>query len=162
MIAALVLGGCVAAPSKPGAALFRKPGEPIYSSAAFNPGRLVGTWRQAASFAAGEDAGCGPGRAEFTATPAGLSVNALLCLNGRQVRSVGVVRSSGPGRIVVPEMGEWWVLWVDEGYRTLAIGTPSGAYGFILDRARLPQDRLFAAREIFDFNGYPAGRLQAF
>ena len=46
------------------------------------------------------------------------------------------------------------MIWVDVGYRTLAIATPSGRFGIILDRGALPADRLAAAREIFDFNGY--------
>ena len=36
---------------------------------------------------------------------------------------------------------------VDSGYRTMAIGTPSGRFGMILDRGAIPPDRLTAARE---------------
>jgi apolipoprotein D and lipocalin family protein len=55
----------------------------------------------------------------------------------------------------------WWVLWADVGYRTLAIGTPSGRFGFILNRGGdLPADRMRAAREVLEWNGYGIGRLR--
>ena len=56
---------------------------------------------------------------------------------------------------------EWWVLWVDADYRTLAVGTPDGRFGFILNRdGALPPDRLAAAREILEWNGYDLARLR--
>lgn len=55
---------------------------------------------------------------------------------------------------------ELWVVWVDEGFRTAAIGTPDGSYGWILDRApNGGADRIKAAREILTFNGYDAAQL---
>ena len=49
----------------------------------------------------------------------------------------------------------YWVLWVDEGFRTAVIGTPNGRFGFIADRSpKGGADRIKAAREILDFNGY--------
>jgi apolipoprotein D and lipocalin family protein len=60
---------------------------------------------------------------------------------------------SGPDRLVV--------MWVDEGFRTAAIGTVSGQRGAILDRTPGgAPDRLAAAREILDFNGWDTSRLQ--
>ncbi|WP_435258004.1 lipocalin family protein [Thioclava sp. FR2] len=71
----------------------------------------------------------------------------------------GPVKMVGPGRMEID--GQlWWVIWVDTDYRTLAIATPSGAYGFILNRGgKLPADRLAAAKEIFAFNGYDVAKL---
>jgi len=66
----------------------------------------------------------------------------------------------GPNRwrLADPQGGaarDLWVIWVDEGYRTAAIGAPDGRYGWILDRsAKGGGDRITAAREILDFNGY--------
>jgi apolipoprotein D and lipocalin family protein len=55
------------------------------------------------------------------------------------------------------------VLWADTDLRTLAVGTPDGRFGFILERSgTLPPDRLEAARQVFDFNGYRTGLLQVF
>ena len=54
-----------------------------------------------------------------------------------------------------------WVLWVDEGFRTAVLGTPSGSRALILDRNAAPApDRLRAAREILDWYGYDMTRLQ--
>ena len=97
----------------------------------------------------------------ITPEPAGLRLDGNLCLAGVARKVSGLAVPSGPGRLSVA--GEdWWILWVDTGYRTMAIGTPSGRFGFILDRGAIPGDRLTAAREIFDFNGYRTSALTAF
>lgn len=55
----------------------------------------------------------------------------------------------------------YWVLWVDEGFRTAVIGTPNGRFGFIADRSPTGgADRIRAAREILDFNGYDVSQLR--
>ena len=54
-----------------------------------------------------------------------------------------------------------WVLWVDEGFRTAVVGNPVGDFGWILDRsASGGADRIAAAREILDFNGYDTDQLR--
>lgn len=54
-----------------------------------------------------------------------------------------------------------WLIWIDDGLRTAAIGTPDGSFGWILDRAASGgQDRILAAREILDFNGYDVSALR--
>ena len=53
------------------------------------------------------------------------------------------------------------VLWVDEGFRTAVLGTPSGSRAFILDRGATPApDRLRAAREILNWYGYDLAQLE--
>ncbi len=55
---------------------------------------------------------------------------------------------------------ELWVIWMDEGVRTAVVGTPDGIAAFILDRkAKGGDDRIKAAREILDFNGYDITQL---
>ena len=82
---------------------------------------------------------------------------------GRAQRDRGPVALTGPGRLAVPGMADWWVIWVDSGYRTLAIGTPDGQLRLRAGPGRgIAADRLAAAAEIFDFNGYVQGRLQPF
>lgn len=157
-LAALALLAACGAPPTARLAGFRPASAPIYSSVAFDAARLEGDWVQAASFAEGAGPGCAPGAVRF----AGGKVAGRLCLNGQDVRLNGPVTRSGPGRLSVPGMADWWVLWVDSGYRTLAIGTPDGRFGFVLDRGRIGPDRLTAAAEIFDFNGYAKDRLQPF
>ena len=66
----------------------------------------------------------------------------------------------GPGRFQVPgQPAPWWVLWADVDYRTLVIGSPDGRVGFMINRGGFPADRIIAAREILDFNGYDLKRL---
>lgn len=145
----LLLAACVAKPaSAPG---FRTAGAPIWSAAAFQPAQVAGTWRQVADFRTAGS--CSAGGLEIVPEGEGLRLAGQLCLAGRAEAVSGVTPIVGPGRLRVG--GEdWWVIWVDVGYRTLAIGTPSGRFGIVLDRGAIPADRLNAAREIFDFNGY--------
>jgi apolipoprotein D and lipocalin family protein len=74
---------------------------------------------------------------------------------------VGPLQPTGPGRFVIAGQ-EWWVLWADGDYRTLVIGTPSGRFGFVLNRAGgISADRMRAAREILEWNGYDLAQFRA-
>ena len=144
--------------------VYRDATAPIYSNAVFDMALLDGAWNQVAAFST---SACRPGGAEFTGAAGVISVSFQLCLSGREVAGAGRISATGPGRFRV--MGtdgigqDWWVLWVDEGYRTMVIGNPSGKFGFILNRGRaLPADRLKAAREVLDFNGYDTEKLIIF
>lgn len=149
--ALLLLAGCAFAPALPTASALRDTGRPMFSAALFDPSRLPGVWVQVADFAAPGAAACPPGRIEIGADG---RVAGQLCLNGRAVPVAGRAGPVGPGRVAIGTAEPWWIVWVDEGYRTLAIGTPSGAFGFVLDREGGVEDRLRAAAEILDFNGY--------
>lgn len=159
LLSALALGACASAPTT--VTGFRAAETPIWSAAAFAPSQIAGDWRQVAAFAS-KPGGCQAGALSFANAGDGLSVQGNLCLDGTLQPISGIVRPSGPGRLALEGVEEWWILWVDSGYRTLAIGTPSGRFGFILDRASLPPDRLTAAREVFDFNGYVTPALRPF
>nr|WP_242679178.1 lipocalin [Rhodobacter calidifons] len=143
----------------PVATAFRAEGSPIWSAAAFQPAEAAGTWRQVATFQA-EGASCRAGSVVLTPEAGGLRMEGTLCLAGVARNVSGLAPVTGPGRLRVA--GEdWWILWVDTGYRTLAIGTPSGRFGLLLDRGAIPADRMQAAREIFDFNGYRTAAMTA-
>lgn len=138
---------------------FRDPRAPIYSSAVLDPGRLGGSWTQVAAF--GPAGGCAPGGVAVMPAGGAVDLQGALCLSGRSVDLRGPATITGPGRITPAGGPEWWVLWVDGDYRTMAIGTPSGEIGFVLDRGpTLPADRLAAVREVFAFNGYDPAGLQ--
>jgi apolipoprotein D and lipocalin family protein len=159
LAAALVLSACTARPTGTGA--LRAPDAPIWSAAAFQPTQIAGNWRQVAGFeAAGSN--CNGGDIGFQPVTGGLQVRGNLCLNGAVQPVSGLAETIGPGRLRIKGQEDWWILWVDSGYRTLAIGTPSGRFGFILDRGAIPADRLEAAREVLDFNGYATGALRAY
>ena len=159
LVAGLALSAC-AAPTDTGA--FRTAKAPIYSNASLDLGRLAGAWQQVATYGAtGPD--CPAGGAEFTATASGLTGQARLCIAGQVRDWSGPVTPAGPGRFAIGGAEPWWVLWIDADTRTLVIGTPTGAFGFVLDRdGQIPADRLVAAREILAFNGYDPDRLSRY
>ena len=158
--AALLLGGCAAEPVATPVS-FRAANAPIWSNAQFDISRLTGRWQQVAGFSTdGKD--CAPGGIEVSGKLPSQTIAGRLCLNGQSLSFSGPLSATGPGRLTVADQ-EWWVIWVDTDYRTMAIGTPSGAFGFILNRGGArPADRLRAAREIFDFNGYDTKGLKIF
>ncbi len=158
--AGLILCVMASCAKSPGAQAFRAPGDAIYSNASFDLSRLQGSWQQVAGFA--DAAGCSGGVATFTKDASGeMRAEARLCVAGRMQEWSGMVTRVGPGRFAIGAGEPWWVLWDDADNRTLAIGTPSGSFGFVLDRqAEIPADRIAAAREILDFNGYDLTRLR--
>ncbi|SEN27891.1 apolipoprotein D and lipocalin family protein [Pseudorhodobacter antarcticus] len=159
LMALMLLAGCVAAPTQVEG--FRKPGVQMYSNAVLENAGLVGEWVQVAEFATAAAPACRKGKARIVQTANGLRVDANLCLNGVATAFSGPLAAVGPGRFATPGGEAWWVLWADMGYLTLAIGTPSGRFGFILNRGGdLPRDRLAAAREVLDWNGYALARLR--
>jgi apolipoprotein D and lipocalin family protein len=140
---------------------FRQPGAQIYSNAVLENPRLVGDWVQVAEFATAVAPACVKGGARISQMGQSLRVDGDLCLNGVRTAFAGPLGAAGPGRFNAPTGEDWWVLWADVGYRTLAIGTPSGQFGFILNRGGdVPRDRMVAAREVLDWNGYAVARLR--
>lgn len=159
ILLALLLLGC--AKPAPQVMAFRDPDAPIYSNAVIDLGDITGDWAQAASFAAGGD--CRAGTVQIAQGVAGLVATGRLCLGGVDTDVSGPLVVVGPGRLRAVTGPDWWVVWADTALRSLAIGTPDGRFGFILDRTGgLPADRLEAARQVFDFNGYAVNRLQVF
>lgn len=173
MTLALLLGlaACAKAPKGPGPS-YRDAGQNLYSNAVFDPVRAMGDWQQVASFSKGNDAPCTPGTtrfADFNPATNSMRVTADLCLAGEKVTVDNTAQFLAAGRFAVSGAdpqgigAPWWVIWVDTDYRTMAIGTPSGRFGFILNRGgAVPQDRMTAAREIFDWNGYNVAQLKRF
>jgi apolipoprotein D and lipocalin family protein len=160
LLVVLGLAACAAAPGPQSA--FRKADAPIWSNAVIDMAGLAGDWTQVAAFAPSPPP-CGAQALRLSAAPGGLSAEGAICGAGGVAPVGGQLDPAGPGRLR-PETGpDWWVLWADTDLRTLAIGTPDGRFGFILERSgNLPPDRLEAARQVFDFNGYDTGLLQVF
>jgi len=149
--------------------VYRDTNVPIASKALFEPEKYLGTWYEIARYPVPFEAGCAGVTAEYGALPDGrISVlNTCRNLDG-SVRSTiaGSAEVVGPGRLKVqfPSVpfgaADYWVLWTDETYRTAVVGAPNGRSGWILNREpTIPEDRLKAAREVFDFNGYDLSRL---
>lgn len=150
---------CAPAPPAPSAS-YRAAAVPIYSTAALPIARLVGQWRQVGGFGAAKP--CAPA-AELTpaltisASPQGAAQAQYdLCLGAQRLQGGGAVASAGAqGRYQIAGLSApLWVLWIDEGNRSMALGTPDGTFGMILSKDPIPADRLRAAREVLAWNGY--------
>jgi len=148
---ALLLAGCAAAPPVAG---LRDTGQPIRSAVLFDPARIAGDWHEVATLGT---PGCAPGAVRVVPDGGALRLEGRLCGQGNlAARAV----PAGPGRLALSGQADpWWVLWVDDGYRTIVVGTPSGAFAHVLDRGRLPPDRLAAVRTVLEFNGYNPAAL---
>lgn len=152
-----MVAACTLTPAPSGS--FRQADKAIYSSAVLDPSRLSGHWVQTATFAPGGQPACAPGLVNIDAA----QLRWDLCLPGGRQSGAGPLIMGQPGRFAVAGMADWWVLWADGDYRTLLIGTPSGEFGFVLNRdATLPSDRLKAVRDIANFNGYRIEMLAVF
>ena len=142
----------------------------IASSANFDPSQYLGRWYEVYRYPNPFQSDCAGAIAEYglSETPGVLTVNNI-CLDANGVPTdaiTGAATDEGLGRLSVrlqgvPVAAPYWVLWVDEGYRTAVVGAPNGRVGWILNRdPDIPADRLAAAREVLDFNGYDLSQLQ--
>ncbi len=156
----LTLAGCAAFPA------YRDTSVPIASMAVFDPSRYAGDWYEVARFPVPFQVGCTKTRATYGQPVDGtISVRNTCVKNGQLSTIAGNATLVGPGRLKVrldgvPFAADYWVLWVDEGYRTAVVGVPSGRAGWILNRdPGIPADRLQAARDVLEFNGYDLNEL---
>ncbi len=159
----IVLAGCAGGPSG-----YRDTSVTIASAAAFDPVRYAGRWYEIARFPVPFQTGCTDTVAAYALRDDGrLGVTNTCRIDGQPRRIEGDARLVGPGRLAVrfdtvPFLSApYWVLWVSEDYRSAVVGVPSGRAGWILHRdPAMPADRLAAAREVLDFNGYDVSRLE--
>ncbi|MFQ1701769.1 lipocalin family protein [Loktanella agnita] len=159
----LLLPGCAALP------VYRDTAAPISSQAVFEPQRYLGTWYEVARYPVPFEEGCVGVTAEYGMRPDGQLSVLNICRNpngSEQSRITGTAEIVGPGRLKVRfssvpfVAADYWVLWVDSGYRTAVVGAPDGRAGWILNRdPHIPADRLAAARGVLQFNGYDLSRL---
>ena len=148
LILCLLLAACTtAAPPPVPVPGFRDMTSPIGSTTRGSPYDMAGNWQVQAAYPGGL---FGPGDGvvlDFAADGSGV-------MNGLPLQVVRPNRWQAGG-------AEYWVLWVDDDFRTAVIGTPSGAFGWIMDRPGAASvDRTRAAREILEFSGYDLSRLE--
>ncbi|MEP2507665.1 MAG: lipocalin [Paracoccaceae bacterium] len=126
---------------------------PFGATTRFDPQQMTGDWWIRAEFA--EEATM---QRQVTYALYGSEAFAIGPKNGRLERhdlGEGARWQAGPDG---PEV---WLLWVDTGYRTAALGTPNGQFGLILDRSPSGgADRITAASEILEWFGYDMSKLQ--
>lgn len=139
---------------------------PMTSMAVFDPARYAGTWYEIARFPVPFQTGCSETRAIYEPMGDGTLSVRNICRNDGELTSIGgSAEVVGPGRLKVrlngvPIAADYWILWVDEGYRTAVVGVPSGRAGWILNRTpEIPPDRWRAALSVLQFNGYDTSRL---
>ncbi|KJZ19674.1 lipocalin family protein [Loktanella sp. S4079] len=164
VFALLMLAACTPAP------VYRDPTVTISSQALFDPARYAGLWHEVARFPNAFERDCVTATAEYGLRADGLLSVLNICrsADGTEISRInGNAEITGPGRLVVRfdsvpfVAADYWVLWVDEGYRTAVVGSPNGKTGWILNRdPEIPPDRLRAAREVLEFNGYDLSQLQ--
>jgi len=149
---------------------FRDPSAQIASQTNVTAARMEGDWNIRQRF----DSAIGPqGSMALTAQPDGTlrwTFESEDCPNNMCETPDGLVvlTPAGPGRWrpVDPDGAgfdaELWVMWMDFDDRTVAIGTPDGRFGFIMDKsASGGSDRIAAARDIMDWFGYDIARLES-
>jgi apolipoprotein D and lipocalin family protein len=151
---AVALAGCEPVDAPKPAATFRDPAANIGATTRFDPKRFAGDWHVVARF---NETGESPARDVIAVT------------YDKEARQVVIVGARGAETyaykttaVLRPKMGEpLVVMWVDEGFRTAALGTPSGRVGYVLDRKPRPSaDRFKAATQILKFYGWDISRLQ--
>lgn len=137
------------------------------SIANFDAEKYTGLWYEIARFPVSFQEGCTNTQAEYTLQTEGdLGVRNACFRDGSLSVIEGSARVDGPGRLKVrlgamPFAADYWVLWVDEDYRTAVVGVPSGRAGWILNRSpTITEDRLAAAQAVLEFNGYDLSALQ--
>lgn len=130
---------------------FRRADTPLQAIVGFDPARFAGAWHEVAAI------GRAPGsRWMVTVAPGGQ----IVIETSRD--GAGRARILAPGRLAVETFDQpLWVLWADADMRSVVFGTPDGSFAILLDRApAMSPDRLRAAREILDWNGYDLAALR--
>ena len=134
---------------------YRDQSAPIGATTRFDAQQFSGQWIIAASFTPQKKA---PITFVRALEGAGLRVS-----TNEIPRIAGFYREGVPGELIplLAEQETLVVMWVDDDFRTAAIGTASGSLGLVLDReGELPADRAQAVRDILDFYGWDTSQLK--
>ncbi len=156
-LALLMVAGC-GAPVVTDGQGYRDTTALIGATSRFDAERFKGPWMIRGAFAL--DA---PARVALVDSTGGPAFQ--LCNHAGECEVLWLATAKGQGRYALTRPNgatrDLWVLWVDEGFRTAVVGNPAGEFGWILDRNPTGgNDRIKAAQEILDFNGYDLGQLR--
>lgn len=158
-LTALMLLAACASPDR--GAGRRDPAMRISSAALFDAARFAGRWHVVQSHAAGCAGAVQDWRMEDVGS---YSLSGTDCAGPAPAALAGRAVVTGPGGRITAQSAfarqPVYVLWVDEGYRIAALGTPSGEWGMVLSRSPAPRpDLMRAAQEVLAFNGYDPARF---
>jgi apolipoprotein D and lipocalin family protein len=143
-----LLAAC-GAPAPEVATPFRDPKAAFGGTTRFEVGRFAGDWHTVACLGA-----CDIKQSFVVATDGVFVRRTERGDTPYLVSAPGVLRQMGGDATLV-------VMWVDDGFRTAAIGDADGRWSAVIDRSAKPgADRLAAAVEILDFNGWDVTRLK--
>jgi len=168
LAAALTLGACAATAPDPVVLgpSYRDPNALIGVTSRYDDAKFAGVWYVRAGF----DPAMGRTGFNLLDGPKGrvMRLGAFVCeasgACGDYSDDLPVTRiGKGQFRVTLPDgtPRDFWVLWVDEGFRTAVLGNKTGEFGWIIDRStKGGADRIRAAREILDFNGYDVSKLR--
>ena len=147
----LLLAACAGQAPAPAPASFRQVETLIGSTTRGTAADLLGDWVVSEAYPGAPLARPGS-RVTLSDGPGG---QVLWAIDG----TVLATAPDGPGRFRGNGL-RLWVLWVDDDFRTAAVGTPDGTFGWIMDRpGEASADRTRAAREVMGFGGYDVARL---
>lgn len=134
---------------------FRDTSEPIGATTRFDAAEFSGRWIVTASFSHQQKQPI----VVSTSTEAG----ALQIESEAFSRIVGLYREGATGELIplASSQETLVVMWVDDDFRTAAVGTASGSIGLVLDRSgEIPEDRAKAVRDILAFYGWDISQLK--
>lgn len=146
----LVLAGCSAEDGS-----YRNQSAPIGATTRFSAEEFSGNWIVASSFQQRRKAAI-----TVTYTP---EDGQLVVTSDGFPEIAGVYREGATGELIpVSDAQERLVvMWVDDDFRTAAVGTVSGSLGVVLDRdGDVSTDRATAARDILGFYGWDTNQLK--
>ncbi|MGC3939447.1 hypothetical protein ACOTTU_16705 [Roseobacter sp. EG26] len=134
---------------------YRDVDAPIGATTRFNAADFAGEWVLVASFAPRREGAVAfshdPARQTLTLTSDVIADRAGIYF----VSDPGVLRDSARSENTLV------VMWVDEAFRTAAIGTVAGDFGAVLNRGSdTPGDRAAAARDVLAFYGWDISQLR--
>lgn len=159
-----LLVGCGAGPGAQG---FRDQSVPIGVSSRFAADRFEGSWQVRGAYPGDADIlsvarrDTGPDASVWT-------VRSQVCPADAACRAEttdwpATVTQPGVDRVDTPEAEarQVVVIWVDEGFRTAAVGDPAGSFAWVLDRnTQGGADRIEAARQVLAFNGFDLSAME--
>lgn len=147
MIATLMLSACTAQEVAPPVVSFRDASAPLSGSTRFEASRFAGKWRALACIGP-----CALSESYVPATDGVWLRHTASGTNDYTIVAPGVLKAQGADTKLV-------VMWVDEGFRTAAIGDAQGRWAAIIDRGNGAVDRTKAAKEMLRFNGFDVTKL---
>ena len=149
LLVCVVVAACGEAPVPQIPIGYRNPTAPLGGTSRFDQRRFAGEWHAAACL--------GPcdSRVRYVAAPNGILIrDAGGSETPFRVSAPGILRQIDTDQTLV-------VMWIDEGFRTAVVGNADGRWAVVLDRQRpAGADRVEAATEILDFNGWDVSQLR--